>query len=248
MARNLGTPLRIPNDRIIVDQHALFEHIRQRTPGRFQTVNLHHLQLADSNPLFNDLLHRADFITADGWPVALILRRNEPRVRRATGSALVAQILRSDDLSGRRWAIYGASAGAAAVFSRFLQNTNQVLVIAETGKWRDWDAATQAARCRDAGVESVLVALTQPATEIWGDRLSAHAPDLQVIGVGGGIEMATGDQRRAPEWIQALRAEWLYRLAADPQRLFRRYVLDGIPFMLSRLLPALLRSSARDAD
>ncbi len=45
--------------------------------------------------------------------------------------------------------------------------------------------------------------------------------------VGASINFLTGDERRAPGWMQRLGIEWLYRLLQDPRRLAARYLLRG---------------------
>jgi N-acetylglucosaminyldiphosphoundecaprenol N-acetyl-beta-D-mannosaminyltransferase len=60
-------------------------------------------------------------------------------------------------------------------------------------------------------------------------------PHAWVIGVGISFSFVSGDIVRAPRWVQRLGLEWLHRLAQEPGRLFRRYVVEGIPFAL-RLL------------
>jgi exopolysaccharide biosynthesis WecB/TagA/CpsF family protein len=55
--------------------------------------------------------------------------------------------------------------------------------------------------------------------------------------VGGSINFLTGAERRAPQWIQRMGFEWLFRLLQDPKRLAKRYLLRGprIFFLLPRL-------------
>jgi len=48
--------------------------------------------------------------------------------------------------------------------------------------------------------------------------------------VGAGIAFAAGTAHRAPEWMQRSGLEWLHRLIHEPRRLFRRYVVHGLPF------------------
>jgi UDP-N-acetyl-D-mannosaminuronic acid transferase (WecB/TagA/CpsF family) len=48
-----------------------------------------------------------------------------------------------------------------------------------------------------------------------------------VLCVGASLNFLTGAERRAPRWMQRFALEWLYRLAQDPKRLARRYLLRG---------------------
>ncbi|MGO4167428.1 exopolysaccharide biosynthesis WecB/TagA/CpsF family protein [Novosphingobium sp. PhB57] len=74
----------------------------------------------------------------------------------------------------------------------------------------------------------VFLAVGSPQQEIIARRL-ARAGAACGIGfcVGAGLEFLTGDQERAPRLMQQMSLEWLYRLGSDPQRLWRRYLIDG---------------------
>jgi len=52
------------------------------------------------------------------------------------------------------------------------------------------------------------------------------------MGVGALFDFWAGDKPRAPKLVQRLRLEWLYRLALEPRRLFRRYTVDMVTFFM----------------
>ena len=74
-------------------------------------------------------------------------------------------------------------------------------------------------------------------------RAALGYPCLIICG-GAIIDFLGGRMSRAPRWLRAAGLEWLYRLALEPRRLFRRYVL-GNPLFLSRAL-SLAASSRQD--
>ena len=45
--------------------------------------------------------------------------------------------------------------------------------------------------------------------------------------VGASLEFLTGKSKRAPMWMRRSRLEWLHRLMESPQRMWRRYLVDG---------------------
>jgi exopolysaccharide biosynthesis WecB/TagA/CpsF family protein len=84
-------------------------------------------------------------------------------------------------------------------------------------------------------VDVLLVAMGNPKQELWiANNISAKHAKL-AIGVGALFDFLTGDVSRAPLWMRSLRLEWVYRLALEPKRLFRRYIL-GNPLFLLRLV------------
>jgi exopolysaccharide biosynthesis WecB/TagA/CpsF family protein len=66
-----------------------------------------------------------------------------------------------------------------------------------------------------------------PQQEILASRIAAN-PLARGVGlrVGASIDFLTGQQRRAPVWVQKAGFEWLYRLLSDPRRLASRYLIE----------------------
>jgi N-acetylglucosaminyldiphosphoundecaprenol N-acetyl-beta-D-mannosaminyltransferase len=69
-----------------------------------------------------------------------------------------------------------------------------------------------------------------PKSEVWMDRHRERLGRGIGISVGAGVYFLTGRQRRAPRWMQRAGLEWAWRLAGDPARLWRRYLVDDIQF------------------
>jgi alpha-1,3-mannosyltransferase len=81
----------------------------------------------------------------------------------------------------------------------------------------------------------VLVAMGNPAQELWlADNLEATGCRLG-FAVGALFDFLAGEVPRAPSWVRSIRMEWVYRLLREPGRLWRRYVL-GNPIFLLRVL------------
>jgi alpha-1,3-mannosyltransferase len=76
----------------------------------------------------------------------------------------------------------------------------------------------------------VLVAMGNPKQELW---IAQHVPRCApcCLGVGALFDFLAGDVRRAPRWIRAVRCEWMFRLALEPRRLWRRYLVGNAKFI-----------------
>lgn len=59
------------------------------------------------------------------------------------------------------------------------------------------------------------------------DRLSCA-----MVGVGAAFDFLAGSKRQAPAWMQRCGLEWLFRLASEPRRLWRRYLIQNPRFLL----------------
>ncbi len=91
------------------------------------------------------------------------------------------------------------------------------------------------ARLAASGADLVFVALGSPKQERIADALAHALPRAWWIGVGISFSFLCGDIVRAPRWMQRTGLEWVHRLAQEPRRLARRYLVDGIPYAI-RLL------------
>ena len=81
-----------------------------------------------------------------------------------------------------------------------------------------------------SGASTVWVSLGCPKQEFW---MAIHRGRINavMIGVGAAFEYHAGTLRRAPQWMQENGLEWAHRLAAEPQRLWRRYLVTNTSFI-----------------
>ena len=87
------------------------------------------------------------------------------------------------------------------------------------------------AQIRESGAHYVWIGLGAPKQELW---MAANAPALRpavLFGVGAAFEFHSGVTRRAPDAMRRLGLEWLFRLAAEPRRLWKRYLVTNTLFM-----------------
>jgi alpha-1,3-mannosyltransferase len=83
-----------------------------------------------------------------------------------------------------------------------------------------------------SGADVLLVAMGNPEQELWL-RTNFDATGCRLgFAVGALFDFITGEVQRAPVWVRTARLEWVYRLAQEPVRLWRRYVLGNPIFML----------------
>lgn len=91
----------------------------------------------------------------------------------------------------------------------------------------------------------VFVALGCPKQEIWMHNMKAHI-HATMVGVGGAMEVLTGQQKRPPLWIENIGMEWFFRLCLEPRRLFKRYLYTNTYFIFL-LAKTLIQKKYRDA-
>jgi N-acetylglucosaminyldiphosphoundecaprenol N-acetyl-beta-D-mannosaminyltransferase len=92
----------------------------------------------------------------------------------------------------------------------------------------DFEPAT-AERIRRSGARLVFVGLGCPKQEFWMQAHRAHL-DAVMVGVGQAFGIAAGTVPEAPAWMRRSGLEWLFRLASEPRRLWRRYLITNTFF------------------
>ena len=82
----------------------------------------------------------------------------------------------------------------------------------------------------------LFVGMGMPRQELWIQQNLDALPDCVIFSVGAAFDYEAGAQKAAPRWMGRMGVEWLYRVAADPKRLFRRYFIE--PWSLMDLIVA----------
>jgi N-acetylglucosaminyldiphosphoundecaprenol N-acetyl-beta-D-mannosaminyltransferase len=98
---------------------------------------------------------------------------------------------------------------------------------------------------RASGADLVFVCLGAPKQEALIELLRRDLPGAWFLGLGISFGFVSGEVRRAPLRVQNLGLEWVHRMVQEPERLVRRYLVDGIPFAGRLLLHALRRRVAQ---
>jgi N-acetylglucosaminyldiphosphoundecaprenol N-acetyl-beta-D-mannosaminyltransferase len=210
--------------------------------------NVDVLRQVHGDPDLQSLVKRADLMIADGAPLIWASRlRRTPLAERVPGGQLIWTLSSGAADRGISIFLLGGNEGVAVRAGIALQRRYPNLVVAGTHcppfgfetKSDEMDAIFSALERASPGV--VFCGLGFPKQERLMAILVERFPNIWFIGSGASLTMAAGDVRRAPQWVQSIGLEWLYRLLQEPRRLFGRYILHDIPFAFR-----LLVSSARD--
>jgi N-acetylglucosaminyldiphosphoundecaprenol N-acetyl-beta-D-mannosaminyltransferase len=233
----LGVPVASMTMAEVLDR--IDDFVRQgRASGRshqIATVNADFIVNALHDPELRTILREADLGTVDGMPVVWGARMlGVPVPGRVTGADLVPAIAERAAAQGYSIFLLGALPGVGERTAAILRERHPDLqiagVLAPTHVSLLETDPTLLETLRAARPDILLVALGNPKQEKW---ISQHAHELQIpvcMGVGGTFDLIAGVTQRAPLWMQRAGLEWLYRLAQEPRRLWRRYVNDMLHF------------------
>ncbi len=86
-------------------------------------------------------------------------------------------------------------------------------------------------KINNSGAHLVFVALGCPKQEKWMSGMKGKINSC-MLGIGGALPVMIGMQKRAPQWMQKLSLEWVFRLYQEPKRLFKRYLITNSLFII----------------
>jgi N-acetylglucosaminyldiphosphoundecaprenol N-acetyl-beta-D-mannosaminyltransferase len=226
----------------------IMEQLSAGFGGTVVTPNLDHLRRCVKDLHFGALVAEADLVVADGMPLVWASRlQGTPLPERVAGSNLISSLSAAAALNGRSVFLLGGAEGTAAGAAELLVQRNPGLKIVGTlcprvGFDRNpKQMAEIARRLTDAMPDIVYVALGSPKQEHLIAKFRPSLPGAWWLGVGVSFSFLTGHVRRAPLWMQRGGVEWLHRLGQEPRRLFKRYIVVGIPFAAQLLSRAAMR-------
>lgn len=205
--------------------------------GFIFTPNVDHIVMADSNPEFEAVYQKASLSLADGVPVVWAsLLFDTPLPEKVSGSDLIAPLLERAGQKNWRVAFVGAAPGVAekaAAVAKAKWGTNVVHTEAPMVNLKDTaqlDAIGE--RVAAAKPDLVLMAFGAPKQELLIGRVADRLKPAVLLGVGASLDFIAGTMKRAPVVFQKTGFEWLYRLAQEPRRLWRRYLINDPKFAL----------------
>ncbi len=83
----------------------------------------------------------------------------------------------------------------------------------------------------ESGAQLLFVAITSPKKEIFLNKYKNIIRIPFIMGVGGSFDVIAGKTKRAPVWMQKAGLEWLYRVAQEPRRMWKRYLVGNSAFI-----------------
>ena len=207
--------------------------------GWVVTPNLDHLRRLSHDGALRQTYSRATLSVADGRPLVWASRlQGTPIPERVAGSSLIYTLNAAAAAHGRSVFLLGGNPGTAEAAAAVLTERYPGLCVAGTlcpplgfedspERMAEIEAALEQAQ-----PDVVFVALGFPKQELLIERLRERWPRTWWLGVGISFSFVAGEVRRAPRWMQVSGLEWAHRLGQEPRRLFRRYLVEGVPFAL----------------
>jgi N-acetylglucosaminyldiphosphoundecaprenol N-acetyl-beta-D-mannosaminyltransferase len=216
------------------------------------TPNVDILRRIVSDPTFAGIAAQADLSIADGMPVVWASRlQGTPLPERVAASELVFPLATEVARHGYSLFLLGGAPGMAEQTASLLLEHAPSTRIAGTyappvGFESDDEEIEKILELlSDATPDIVLCAFGCPKQERLMLQLREQLPGMWFIGVGGTFTILSGHTPAAPPWMRRSGLEWFHRLLLEPRRLFRRYLVDDLPFAVRLLVTSALVGLSR---
>jgi N-acetylglucosaminyldiphosphoundecaprenol N-acetyl-beta-D-mannosaminyltransferase len=206
--------------------------IAGHTAGNYVAVTgMHGITESCRNLRFRTVLNQAALVVADGMPLVWLGRWHGHDMRRRVYGPELTDTFCQETGGKYRHFFYGGAPGVADSLARAMQDRYGIRV---AGTYCPPFRPLTEAEDREvvdlinsSKADVVWVGLSTPKQETW---MYEHRDKLRVpvmFGVGAAFDLNTGRLTQAPRWMRENGLEWLFRLAAEPRRLWRRYLVMG---------------------
>lgn len=234
-------PLTFTNDTVLSILERVRTHI-ETGPNELLSVvtpNIYHLNLATKDPDLEKAFNAADIRVPDGWPIVVALRAfSDYKGGRVAGSDMSLDVL---SLAERRSFTVGLLGGSDHVLERAYVNLRRLypkLKLVEMAgnpilpaTPSEESKAVLLDAVNETPVDILMLCLGAPKSETHVEACRQDIDAKVVLCVGATVDFLADAVKRAPQWVQVLGLEWIFRLIQEPSRLWRRYFTSGLQFL-----------------
>jgi N-acetylglucosaminyldiphosphoundecaprenol N-acetyl-beta-D-mannosaminyltransferase len=225
--------------------HTLDDWIARCDPHYVCVTTVHGVMESQRDPALQQIHNRAGMVTPDGMPLVWLSRlMGFGYVDRVYGPDLMLAVCQGSVEKGYRHFFYGGAPGVAETLATRLQAQFPGLQVVgvDAPPFQPLSPAEDHAAAEHinaARPDIVWVGISTPKQEHWMASHIGRVSAPVLIGVGAAFDFHAGLKKQAPRWVQRSGLEWLFRLAMEPRRLWRRYLINN-PWFLWLILHQLV--------
>lgn len=187
-------------------------------------------------------IHNASGLTVpDGMPMVWAGHyAGFEQMGRVAGPDLMPAVCERAARRGWTSYFYGGAEGVPELLAERLQTRYPGLRVVGTysppfRKLTPEEECSIVGRINDSGAQLVWIGLSTPKQEYWMASTGCRLEAPVLLGVGAAFDIHAGLVSRAPRWMQKSGTEWLYRMAMEPGRLGKRYLINNPKFLFKIL-------------
>lgn len=219
-------------------QHAedsIVERVRDRQKTFCVAINPEKIYRSQSDSELMNLLNSADFHICDGVGTVIAIRiLNGQKIARVTGVQLFYNLMARAEKEGLKVFLLGAKPESNEGTYRKLKKMHPFLQIVgrQDGYFKDDEQVVK--QINDSGADMLFVALGSPRQEKWINKHRQQIKASYCMGIGGTLDVVSGNVKWAPKVFRKTGTEFLYRLICEPRRLKRQLVLPKFMLLVLR--------------
>lgn len=212
------------------------EYVKQKEPLHLMGVNADKINELNENERLKQIVNSCGIINADGASVIKASRYlGKPLPERVAGIDLMQSLVTLSEKKGYSVYLLGAKQKVVKKTAKVLKNKhpNLKLIGFHNGYFKEdeWSQISEILKKKEP--DFVFVGITSPIKEYLIEFLQDNGNNSVFMGVGGSFDVISGAIPRAPIWMQKNGLEWLFRVIQEPKRLFKRYLVGNIQFIIS---------------
>lgn len=197
--------------------------------------NVHTTVMAHDDSKYYKVQAKSLLSIPDGKPLSVVGRKKYPEMDRVTGPDFMRRIFEESKNKKIKHFFYGSTQENIDALIKKIKNDYPWVEIvgSEPSVFRDMSKQEEkelAERINFTKADFVWVALGAPRQELFCYRNKGKINGI-MVGVGGAFSVLAGTIPEAPQWMQNMSLEWLYRLMQEPKRLFKRYAITNTKFI-----------------
>lgn len=210
---------------------------KSQKPSYLCAVNAHMASEAQRDHALLRAVNSANWAVTDGMPVAWAFNRlNRLGQERIAGMDITPLLIQKAASLGLVVSIFGNTKNNLKSFKSYVSRHYPALKIGEliSPPFRPLtndETELFIEKINKARTNILFVSLGCPKQEKW---MLHHAVKVNAVclGIGNAVNTLIGVEKRPPNWVQRLGMEWFYRLAQNPKRLFKRYLITNTKFIV----------------
>lgn len=223
-----------------IDNFSVNEFLTQLERGVVFTPNVDHLMILRRDQDFVAAYSQADFRICDSQVLMLAAKfLGKPIQAKISGSDLFPLFCEHhrDNEKVKIFLLGGAEGVAARAQANINARIGREIIIQAHSPSFGFENNPE--ECNNilemigrSSANVLVVGVGSPKQEKWIAKYRHQLPFIDIfMGVGAAIDFEAGNKPRAPQVISQLGLEWLYRLVSEPKRLWKRYLVDDLPFL-----------------
>lgn len=205
------------------------------------TINAHSYNVARKDEAFAQALLGCDVLIPDGasivWACRWLKAESQPRQRVSGWDLFVEEMEQLNRRGGKCFFLGSSQKVLDKIKERAAIDYPNIAVETYsppyTASFTEEESEAMVAAINAAQPDLLWIGMTAPKQEKW---VYQHWKELNIQchcgAIGAVFDFYAGTMKRAPRWWQTHGLEWLYRLLKEPRRLWRRYLIGNVRFVL----------------